>query len=92
MTETPHCRSCGAPIVWARTNSGKAMPVDAEPVEDGNVVLRTGPDQSVTAYVLSKRDAEGIQLDMYVSRDLYVSHFTTCPTANTWRRRRRRRR
>lgn len=26
------CRSCGAEIVWGRTNNGKAMPIDPEPV------------------------------------------------------------
>lgn len=25
------CKSCGAPIVWAKSETGKAMPLDAKP-------------------------------------------------------------
>ena len=28
------CGSCHAPVVWAITEKGKRMPVDAEPVEE----------------------------------------------------------
>ena len=30
-SEVQKCRSCGAPILWVRTTTGKAMPVDAKP-------------------------------------------------------------
>lgn len=34
------CRSCGAPIIWAVTTaSRRPIPVDQEPVEDGNIEL-----------------------------------------------------
>lgn len=33
------CASCDARIVWSRTKAGKAMPLNYEPVDDGNVVL-----------------------------------------------------
>lgn len=26
-----NCKSCGAPIYWAKTGSGKNMPIDAKP-------------------------------------------------------------
>lgn len=31
------CRSCDAEIVWAILPSGKAIPLDAQPVPDGNI-------------------------------------------------------
>lgn len=44
MTEANYerCRSCGAPIIWASTERGKAMPVDAQTTLDGNLVLDAG--------------------------------------------------
>ena len=33
------CRSCGAPILWRETHAGRRMPIDPEPVADGNVVI-----------------------------------------------------
>lgn len=30
-------RSCGAPILWARTPVGRPIPLDPEPAVDGNV-------------------------------------------------------
>jgi hypothetical protein len=38
----PACSSCGASIMWIRTPKGKAMPLDATPNPDGNVVIRNG--------------------------------------------------
>lgn len=69
MTAT--CRSCGAPIIWARTVNGKAMPLDAEPTDAGNVSLVNG-----VAYV-------GEQLAL---PPCYTSHFATCPDAPGWRK------
>jgi hypothetical protein len=33
------CRSCAAPIIWFRTSAGNWMPVNAETVMLGDVVL-----------------------------------------------------
>jgi len=33
------CTSCMAPILWASTEKGKAIPLDRDPVPDGNLVL-----------------------------------------------------
>ncbi len=33
ILDVSDCRSCGAPIFWAITPSGKRIPLDAEPVE-----------------------------------------------------------
>jgi DNA modification methylase len=43
------CRSCGAEIRWARTFTGKLMPLDAAPNPAGNVEARPAksyPDHS----------------------------------------------
>lgn len=75
------CRSCQAPIIWATSKGGKAMPVDAEPVDDGNVVLDERPGEYVgpVASVLTGPSLLG--------GPLRKAHFTTCPQAAQWRRR-----
>lgn len=75
MTET--CRSCGAPVIWAKTEKGKSMPVDAnavDPPDTGNILLTLEDGVLTAKYVLS---ASGLRL----------SHFATCPQAPSWRKR-----
>lgn len=74
MSET--CRSCQAPVIWVRTEAGKAMPVDAEPVPNGNLLL-VAEQGKVIAYVREP--------DM-LNTSRYVSHFVTCGQADVWRR------
>lgn len=73
MTGT--CRSCGAPILWVHTAKGTRMPLDAEPVDGGNVTLSNG-----VAFVHGQ---PALLLDEPV--ETYVSHFATCPQAAEWR-------
>lgn len=70
---TVPCRSCGAPTIRAKTVNGKTMPVDAEPVDGGNLHLNAGP----AVVVVKGCDCP---------REHYVSHFVTCPDAGKWRR------
>ncbi len=65
------CRSCGARIVWAKTSTGKAIPVDADPVEHGNIVLSSG----------------GVAEVGPAGSGTHVSHFATCPERDEWRKR-----
>lgn len=69
------CRSCDAPIVFARTIKGRRIPLDAEPNDTtGNIELRQG-----IAYVVTDaRDPDTHR---------YTSHFATCPNAGDWRNR-----
>ena len=73
------CRSCGAKIEWKTLQSGKNHPVDpdlvsVEDCEKGDkLVLEDGKVLVVTAE--DERDIEG-----------YVSHFSTCPDADKWRK------
>jgi len=68
------CRSCGAPILWAKTAKGKAIPLDPEPSQVGNIEL----DGQTARYVSPDMNALGRR---------YVSHFSTCPAASEHRRR-----
>lgn len=69
------CRSCAAEIIWAHTEKGKRIPLDAEPVEGGNIELRDG---IATIYGQA----------IFGTEALYVSHFATCPDAAEHRSRR----
>lgn len=78
MHDPKQCRSCGAQIYWAKTEAGKSMPVDAEPVPDGNVILfdRRG---SVLALVLHRGEVPP------PGAKLRQAHFRTCPNSADWR-------
>lgn len=69
------CRSCAAEITWARTTTGRRIPLDAVPVAGGNIELHDGIAHVASQAVLS--------ID-----PLYVSHFATCPDANEHRAKR----
>lgn len=81
------CRACGAPIKMVTTEAGwraappKLMPIDVEPVEDGNVVILPASGAiPPRAKVLKKgQDAPPGALR-------YRSHFATCPEAGRFRR------
>lgn len=73
MSDSGRCRSCAAPIIWARTEKGKAMPLDAEPDQRGNCWFDDGGKMRVGG--ADRPD-----------RLRYLSHFATCPQAATHRR------
>lgn len=65
------CRSCEAPVFWIKTAAtGKAMPLDATPNPDGNVVIRGG-----LAHVLKHGDL------LVQGERRFTSHFATCANA-----------
>jgi hypothetical protein len=78
------CRTCGEPVIWARTEEGKAIPLDVEPLSASNcdpksLVFLFDPDDDwpVTAAKAG---------NLRPSTVVYVSHFSTCPDADTWRK------
>lgn len=73
------CRSCNAPIIWATTTGRALMPVDVEPVDDGNVELHVGESGRAYATVLTGPSLFG--------GPLRKSHFASCEQADEWRRR-----
>jgi hypothetical protein len=68
------CRSCNAEIIWAVTDSGKRMPLDAEPAERPTGLFRL--DTSCDPPHASSAAGEPV----------YLSHFVTCPNAAQHRR------
>ncbi len=76
-----NCRSCNADILWARTERGSRMPLDAEPVDSTGRNLFVLRDKSssegplaIAAWGLAHTEPH------------YVSHFATCPNADQHRR------
>ena len=78
------CRSCRAPIIWAMTERGKRMPLDADPY--------TGPDPA--GLFVFRFDGDGRPYVLAVTPEaaaalgdaVYRSHFASCPDAKRWRR------
>lgn len=76
----PECRSCAAPVRWVTMEpSGKANPLDAEPVENGNIEVYVDKGQEMGRVVDPNEGRLFATL-------LYVSHFSTCPQSSDWRR------
>jgi hypothetical protein len=73
------CKSCGRPIIFAITAKGRRMPLDADPVAGGNVLV-TQEDEDLRAAVVDSASQP-------VTRPLYRSHFVSCPNAARHRRR-----
>lgn len=77
MSPLQRCRSCGAAIIWARTQKGKAIPVDPEavnPPATGNILLVAN---NGTLMAKVGPPAPGLR----------KAHFVTCPSADRWRKR-----
>ena len=74
---TGKCRGCHAPLRWARTESGKAIPLDPEPVPDGNIVVT---DSGIAHFLRATEMA---------TSERYVSHFSTCVKRAHFRKQRR---
>lgn len=80
------CRGCGAELVWGRTSNGKAIPLDAKPTIDGNVLLTGETRWGRLARILPK-DELAIARELFESdRNLYLPHFASCPNASDFRR------
>jgi len=75
------CSACERAIIWATTSTGKSMPVDAVPSDNGNVVLfPTVDDGRFVALVLGS-----LEILHYSGRERFTSHFATCPYAELFR-------
>jgi hypothetical protein len=71
------CRSCKAPVIWAITESGKWMPLDAQSSLSGE--WRLFGDTPRAVHVPQERREE-------LAGQLYVAHWATCPNAEDYRR------
>lgn len=80
-----NCRSCGAPIVWARSAStGSLMPINPEPCANGNIILTEPADPGAPLLWTVLTAAARAQPALGEPR--YMSHFATCPRAGQHRR------
>lgn len=70
------CDGCGATFGWAEYPSGAIVPLDLEPVHDGNVIV----DGEGRAHVGKKREIEEY------TGPRYKTHFATCSHSATFRR------
>lgn len=78
MEASKNCSSCKAPILFAPTEYGKPMPLDAAPVLlEGTYEI----GQDGIARFVSAGDRAG--------KSLYLPHFATCPNADAHRRRKK---
>ena len=87
MKETT-CKSCGAKIVWIKTQNGRSMPCNAEQVEyqknyRGSALIVTKDGEVVRGNIVK---GGGSALTPIVDGTGYVSHFATCPNADKHRR------
>lgn len=93
------CRSCEAPIVWAQTTDGKAIPLDGE---DQGGYTAPAPDPDGPALYTGRRvmgrfggtvmvvrivpvDGELFPGDEPADSSRFRPHFATCPDAEEWR-------
>lgn len=83
MNKTGKCRGCGADIMFIKTRNGKTMPVDAQSmyfVPDLNgKALYVLPDGTVAHGVPGTPEDP----DRHIG---YISHFATCPAADSFRK------
>lgn len=78
------CRSCEREIEWVVVaKSGKSMPIDPFPAEGGNIAKLPTLDGRTGNRLVEYVTAGGMLLD---ERELYVSHFSSCPNADQHRR------
>ena len=77
------CQSCDAAIIWTKTVTGKSMPIDAKPSEQGNVELvHRGSPPAARVFLNHQEAIETVDEET----PLYVSHFITCPFTKEHRR------
>jgi len=76
------CRSCDAEVLWlVHEGTRKRAPIDARPVEGGNVLPNVDEGTYVTIGLPEERAAYPGQL--------HTNHFQTCPQAAAWKGRTR---
>lgn len=74
------CRSCGQPIRWIRTTTGKNMPVDpeelnADDLTSGTILVTLSGQVHRVGGERNQPNVKG-----------FISHFSTCPDAKEWRK------
>lgn len=79
--KTAKCSSCPASVIWAETEKGRPIPVDAKPVANGNIYLvHRGPRKAPLAVHAKFDRIDGQKIPKY------RAHFASCPNASRHRR------
>lgn len=88
MTAPVPCRTCGAPVLWVKTEKGARMPLDPEPVEGGRVIIAMGPQMGQETAHTETRGETGVRLKCKepAARTAYMPHHATCPQGREWQR------
>lgn len=68
------CKGCNAKIEWHKTAAGKSIPLDPDPVPNGNITF-----DAALRVVYAKPGTKP---------KMYLSHFVTCPKADAFRKKR----
>jgi hypothetical protein len=77
---TSACRYCPKKILWAiHPESGRAMPLDAEPSPKGTWRVEAGADGKLLGFYVKKTDAGAVGL--FADELLHESHWSTCAGA-----------
>ncbi len=77
----PWCKACGTEILWVETDARKPMPLNPEPSPAGTI--RLWGERSEKATVLAALELSAARNH---AEPLFVSHFATCPEADSFRR------
>lgn len=78
LTQT-RCKTCGEPIRWARTEKGKAMPLNYDPDPAGNVFLGPAPyDETGRVLARVRADLVVIALATDDAGSVFMPHIATC--------------
>lgn len=80
----PTCISCDAPLRWVKSANGKPMPLNREPAEKD--------DPRGVIAIETNLFGDTVGLVVGPTHGTHISHFATCPNADTHRRPRRRKR
>ena len=95
MKTQGRCRGCNAKMLWTETERSKIMPVDPVPVEGGNVLLIARAGNIPLSVVLTRDELAALATNNGIhvrfgmrhhARQLYVSHFVTCPQRKRFQR------
>ena len=86
MSERPvpvPCKSCAAPLLFARTSGGALSPFDAESDPAGTFVLTLRRGELHADYAGGDEARARFQAE---GRNFFTTHFATCPNADEHRR------
>jgi len=71
---TTRCFSCDGRVIWTTTKNGNKMPVNQDPVPNGNIRL-----DGNMAVVMTQEEMASY------AGTRYISHHAVCPKAKDWR-------